>query len=268
MELARRAGVSPSYVSLIEHGEKIPSEEVAVRIARALDEREDLYRVWAVTARMDEKTREAVLRLRHIEPDLHPLTRPSAEEESALAEIPEQGSGGLSTLPPGRRRDSAMPGGSVLGLLGEEALGHALSIPMLVPGAVPRDDPPGPEDVETLLTLDARMLRRTSADGLVLLRLDEANSLDVATWLKPHDLVVVDRHPAHFDPSLIHAFSLPDEGLRLARASVAGDVLLLLADPGSSHPPRAVPLPEPGHLGDVMFGTVVWCGRAWQPRGD
>ena len=44
MELAKRAGVSPSYVSLIEHGEKVPSEQVAVRLAQVLGEREDNYR--------------------------------------------------------------------------------------------------------------------------------------------------------------------------------------------------------------------------------
>ncbi len=63
LKLARRAGVSASYVSLIEHGEKVPSERVAVRLARALGDREDLYRAWAATARMDEQTRRAILAL-------------------------------------------------------------------------------------------------------------------------------------------------------------------------------------------------------------
>lgn len=63
LEFARRAGVSPSYVSLIEHGEKVPSDAVAVRMARVLDDDERLYRAWAATSRMDEATREAVLAL-------------------------------------------------------------------------------------------------------------------------------------------------------------------------------------------------------------
>jgi transcriptional regulator with XRE-family HTH domain len=63
LEFARRAGVSPSYVSLIEHGEKIPSDSVAVRMARVLGDDERLYRAWAATSRMDEATRDAVLAL-------------------------------------------------------------------------------------------------------------------------------------------------------------------------------------------------------------
>jgi transcriptional regulator with XRE-family HTH domain len=46
-ELAQRADISPSYVSLIEKGAKVPDEDVAARIARALRDDEDLYRAWA-----------------------------------------------------------------------------------------------------------------------------------------------------------------------------------------------------------------------------
>ena len=35
-ELAQRADISPSYVSLIERGAKVPDEDVAARLARAL----------------------------------------------------------------------------------------------------------------------------------------------------------------------------------------------------------------------------------------
>ena len=36
--LAQRAGISPSYVSLIETGAKVPEEDVAAGLARALDD--------------------------------------------------------------------------------------------------------------------------------------------------------------------------------------------------------------------------------------
>ena len=45
--LARKAGVSPSYISLIETGAKVPTEEVAETIARVLEDDPDLYRAWA-----------------------------------------------------------------------------------------------------------------------------------------------------------------------------------------------------------------------------
>src|SRR3990172_3946331 len=52
VELAQRAGISPSYVSLIERGAKVPDEDVAAGLARALDDDEDLYRAWARAARL------------------------------------------------------------------------------------------------------------------------------------------------------------------------------------------------------------------------
>ena len=51
-ELAQRADISPSYVSLIEKGAKVPDEDVAARIARALRDDEDLYRAWARASRL------------------------------------------------------------------------------------------------------------------------------------------------------------------------------------------------------------------------
>ena len=47
-ELARRAGLkSRSYVHHIENGDRVPSEEVAVRLARALGEDVEVFRAWA-----------------------------------------------------------------------------------------------------------------------------------------------------------------------------------------------------------------------------
>ena len=51
-ELAQRAGISTSYVSLIETGAKVPEEDVAASLARALDDDEALYRAWARAARL------------------------------------------------------------------------------------------------------------------------------------------------------------------------------------------------------------------------
>ena len=50
-DLAARIGVSPSYISLIENGVKIPSSRVALDIARALDDDPDLYLAWVHSVR-------------------------------------------------------------------------------------------------------------------------------------------------------------------------------------------------------------------------
>ena len=61
-ELARKAGVSPSYVSLIENGLKVPEEAVAIAIAGALGDDESLHRAWTRTARHGDlgETRDAL----------------------------------------------------------------------------------------------------------------------------------------------------------------------------------------------------------------
>src|SRR5512143_2799112 len=51
-ELSQRADISPSYVSLIEKGAKVPDEDVAARLAKALRDDEDLYRAWARASRL------------------------------------------------------------------------------------------------------------------------------------------------------------------------------------------------------------------------
>lgn len=274
MELARRAGVSPSYVSLIEHGEKIPSEEVAVRIAQALDEREDLYRVWAATARMDAKTREAVLRVRESESALAPLIAGDATALEAalseLGEIPDE-QGGRSTLPPPLAADSAgraAPGGHharspMSGVLDEDALAGALLVPLLHAGAAPAEGDLQDDDVDRVLALDGRVLGRGAATGLVAMRVTESNGSRVTTWLRPNDLVVVDRKPARLDSALIHVLRTADRGLVLTRASLAGTTLLALADPSDQAPPEPFDLSEAGIPGPLLFGTVVWSSRRW-----
>lgn len=264
MELARRSGVSPSYVSLIEHGEKIPSEDVAVRIARVLGEREDIYRVWAATARMDEATRQAVWRLRGAEPELQRIPR-GDEAATALeddADEPVVVPPPEAHRPPGRPRIGDRYEFQVSYKLEDDERAPTLRIPLLAPGAASGDDPPPQDEVEALVALDARILDRPRAAGLLALRVDETNGRDVATWLRPRDLVVLERRPTSFDPALIHVLRLP-EGLRLARAVVTGEALVVLADPSHPAAPRVIPFDGPAGLAELLYGSVIWSGRLW-----
>jgi transcriptional regulator with XRE-family HTH domain len=271
MELARRSGVSPSYVSLIEHGEKTPSEDVAVRIARALGDREDVYRVWAATARMNEATRQAVWRLRGADRERQLLSRttPPRSGEVELENSSGRASGAGAPAGfievmrrPGRPRVAEPFEFPVSHELADDRQTPMLRIPILSPGAAPFGDPPPPEDIEALVALDARLLDRSSAAGLVALRVDEANGREVATWLRPHDLVVLERRPHEFDPALLHAFLLP-EGLRLARAALAPGLLVLLPDASRADPPLILPLGATQSVEQLLYGTVIWSSRLW-----
>jgi transcriptional regulator with XRE-family HTH domain len=45
--LAEMVGIAPSHVFHVENGDKVPGEDLAVEIARALHDDEELYRAWA-----------------------------------------------------------------------------------------------------------------------------------------------------------------------------------------------------------------------------
>ena len=52
-QLAEQVDISPSYMSMIETGKKVPMEDVAMRIAEALGDDQELYGAWAHDARED-----------------------------------------------------------------------------------------------------------------------------------------------------------------------------------------------------------------------
>ncbi|MHC4933502.1 MAG: helix-turn-helix domain-containing protein, partial [Planctomycetota bacterium] len=58
-DLAKRAGISPSYVSLLENGRQVPNARLAMRIASALDLHRPLkeaYEAWVDLRRHDTAT--------------------------------------------------------------------------------------------------------------------------------------------------------------------------------------------------------------------
>lgn len=273
MELARRAGVSASYVSLIEHGEKIPSEDVAVRLARVLEDSEDLYRVWSALARMDSETRNAFFRLRRDEVD----ALISAGGEAAMKGFGAGGGGdgdvsgqlGIPTsgAAPMDATDPTLAAAS-LEMLRHASTSHAVSIPLLLTGAIPSPGEPLREsDVEGFLAFDRRLLpdaARTSS--LVAMRVDTSNGRRVATWLAPGEIVLVDgsgdtKPDDVLSKGGIHAFSMRDFDVVLARANLSGSILHIFSDPTSSDPPVALDLSGGESLRRIHLGRVVWSGR-------
>jgi transcriptional regulator with XRE-family HTH domain len=121
LELARIVRVSPSYISLIESGEKVPGEEVAVRIARALRDDEGLYVAWTHSTRHGDPERQLrdLARLRDYSSD--PALRERLvsgedldEVESESGSEDESGSTwflpGRTAAPRGDRRSSEWDG--------------------------------------------------------------------------------------------------------------------------------------------------------------
>ena len=253
LELARRVGVSPSYVSLIEHGEKVPSEDVAVRIAQALDDREDLYRVWSAMARMDERTRRALLSLSHTDPDVAPYLELDSVERDPRTTVPPPHLAHAEEAPP------------LVRLFRKEALERALPVPLLVSGEIASTDRPSDAEIRAALAIDGALVGRGTADGLVALQVDEANGARVQSWLRPDDVAILDCRIRTIDPSRIHLVRLPDRPPAFSRLSLADGerTLWLLPDPGDGSPPERIDLADRIAATDMIVGAVVLTIRKW-----
>jgi len=91
-QLADRVEVSPSYISLIENGEKIPGEDVAARIALALRDDPGLYVAWTHTTRHEDPERQLrdLVRLHTLSSDPALLARLESGEDLEEADPPEE----------------------------------------------------------------------------------------------------------------------------------------------------------------------------------
>jgi transcriptional regulator with XRE-family HTH domain len=89
--LAQRLGISPSYVSLIESGKKVPGEDIARRMAEALDDDVELYAAWAHASGIDDLDgyTDRLLRLRRYRSgeDLDDSVSRSRAKSSGLSSI-------------------------------------------------------------------------------------------------------------------------------------------------------------------------------------
>jgi transcriptional regulator with XRE-family HTH domain len=266
-ELAQRAGISTSYVSLIETGAKVPEEDVAANLARALDDDEALYRAWARAARFGVHDLALLNELEAISRTPAYLTLVESGEELPRLEAPV-GRADVN-VPEG---DLAMRLREVASRLGPEALAarrpgrHSspravgesqpsavVSIPVLATGA----DPAALEasrPVEDRLLLDRRLLEGHDAQQLFAYEVTPAATTHLRGVAAPGDRIVFQRQGA-VTPDRICAIRT-GKGIVLARALVKVGALLLLPGEGEVDF-ESVGLPEPGKLSDVVVGTHV-----------
>ncbi len=266
-ELAQRAGISTSYVSLIETGAKIPEEDVAAGIARALVDDEALYRAWARAARLgihdlallnelDAISRtpayvslvESGDELPRLEPSPGPTdeTAPPGDLATRLREVASRlGPESLAARRPGRQPFPKPP---------SEPASGVVAIPVLAAGS----DPEAPEAsrgaVVDRLLLDRRLLEGHDPQALFAYEVTTAATTHLRGVAAPGDRVVFERRGA-VTPDRICAIRT-GRGIVLARALVKEGALLLLPGEGEVDF-ESVGLPDPGKLSDVVVGTHV-----------
>jgi len=232
VELARKAGISASYVSLIEKGQKLPEEGVAARIARALDDDEELYRAWAREARsptnpaaigrLRRMTSNQALRRRLAQgEDLPGLT----EDDEAISEassgfVAASAAYDAAVLPDALASSMAADSAEIEGP-------ELLQVPVLFEGADPGADSPHPSSVQDRLHLDQKLFAGSGERKLFAYVVSRESGERVRGLASPGDYVVFRRRAARISPKRIHVVRVKGR-LVLSRVLFKGSALLLL----------------------------------------
>jgi len=235
-ELAQRADISPSYVSLIENGAKVPDEDVAARIARALRDDEDLYRAWARASRLGLHKLNLLNRMEAISRSPSYLgmvergdTLPDDLAEPKLGEL----DGEHIEFPRAdalRSRSSARPATEPAPSFIDAGPPEILRVPVLAEGADPGKIAPSPLAIQDRLIVDRRLLIDHDPERLFAYDVTPAAMKHLRGVASPGDRIVF-RRGGRVAPDRICAVRTP-EGVVLARVLFKGRSLLLLPGEG------------------------------------
>jgi DNA-binding XRE family transcriptional regulator len=244
-ELAQRAGISPSYVSLIERGAKVPDEDVAARLARALRDDEDLYRAWARASRLGVHKLNLLNRMEAI--SRSPAYLSAVERGESLPEhLPdERGTASLAFAPDDiailggfarlarkapRLQTRVEPSPSPRPSPATENATEVLRIPVLAPGADPGKLAPSPLAIQDRLVVDRRLVADHAPERLFAYDVTLPAMKHLRGLASPGDRIVFLRG-GRVSADRICAVRTP-EGIVLARVLFKGRSLLLLPGEG------------------------------------
>jgi transcriptional regulator with XRE-family HTH domain len=268
VELAQRAQISPSYVSLIERGFKIPNEDAAARLARALGDDEELYRAWARAGRygldkldqlqrLDELTSTSqTVRMLASGRDLPPAR--SAAAPAPRARTPEPT---VASSPPPAEEDLSMAEMDDAADVSEPAQSDAVvEVPVLPAGTDPRHM----LDANALppLHLDARLVGEDAA-GLFAYELDRAAAARLGDIASEGDYVVLTRRVRRLGTERVYAVRGEDGRIRLGRVLFKTNSLLLLPPAGGTDI-EVVPLRDREEWRERVLGAVVLTMKRWR----
>jgi transcriptional regulator with XRE-family HTH domain len=275
-ELARRADISPSYVSLIERGLKVPEEDVAARLAHALEDDEDLYRAWARAERYGLEKLDQLQRLGRLTRDAQSSRLLASGREIELLgramgappQLMRARRAPAPAAPPASSRveeprppiADQMSAEDDLGLaMDAEPSDRVVEVPVLPAGT----DPRRMLDADALppLHLDARLLGTSDAAGLFAYELDREAAARLGPLAAAGDFVIFTRRVRRLAAERVYAVRGDDGRIRLGRVLFKGNALLLL--PAASSDIEVVPLREDEPWRDRVVGAVVLTLKRW-----
>ena len=235
-ELAKRVGITPAYISVIESGDRIPSVSVALRLAEVLGDDQDLYMAWAQARDVKDLPRflKRMNRLLHFRSDPGMRETLGAEIEAPTMMEPEP-------------RTDMVP------------------VPVLLDGFDPGDDPMNADGVEGTIPLPEQVLP-SGVVGPFAYRPGSDAVERVRNEIKSGSLVVLSTRPGPLDAEHIQA--VRHEGrVILSRVLERSDSMVLLHDSDSSKV-EVVDL-DPGEvILDRIAGTVVLVLNFWEGMMD
>jgi transcriptional regulator with XRE-family HTH domain len=285
-EFARRVEISPSYLSLIEKGAKLPSEEIAVRIAEALDDDPEIYLAWIYASRHPDFQSHfgRLMRAARVRSSAT-LQRRLRRGEDVEAELEQEVPGNIlegklesasgrrarmarrtakenreNTVAEARRVEELSLGAGIEKPRVEES-SRSIPVPLLPDGSDPGDDPSASPEVLDLLHLDSQILP-PEVDAPFAYRPGSESLERVEGAIRPGDLVVLRSAPQSVKPAGTYAVRYQGRIL-LSRVVRHGTVLLLLPSTSSGHAISIENRDEKDLLGRLA-GEVVATIRSWQ----
>jgi transcriptional regulator with XRE-family HTH domain len=262
-ELAARSGISPSYLSLIETGAKLPSEEIAVRIAEALGDDPDFYRAWVHATRHPDLDAHMARMQRLASVSSDPELRGRLRRGEPIDEGPgfprasERGARWARHL--GRAHDGETVAQEGLPFSGGRR--ETISVPLLSDGADPGDEPEDAAEVIETLSVDPRLLPPDIVRPFAY-RPGPSLLERVRGAIRTGDVVVLTARPADVDPSGIYAVRYEGRVV-LSRVLRHGTTLLLLPADDTGRPVSIDSRDETALL-SRLAGAVVTTIRTWR----
>jgi transcriptional regulator with XRE-family HTH domain len=242
--LAEKLGVSAAFVSLVENGQKVPGDEVALEWAKALDVNPNLFAAWARSKRRSEPQTmmlgEAEYRYWQHDPNV----------QVQMADLDQIGFESISSEQT-ELLERQLP-------LRQQPKEGVLRVPLFHEGA---DPDAGPKPLE-YITVQEELLQGERLVRPFAYRISSQGVLRVSRTLHPGDYAVISRQQRHIEPEEIYAIRVRNR-IVLSRVMEKGPgLLLLMSDQGQGG--IDVLNSEDGRTKSLIAGKVVVAIRALQ----
>lgn len=281
-QLAKMADISPSYLSLIESGQKLPSKEVAERLARALGDDPEVYRAWVETA--DDPDLEARVerteKLRQMQAPieskqglslglgklLHRRGRSRAGAERALPSKRVAKDAVLDEMPLLARHLEApamlrAPFEDLADLRPDPDSGpQTRHVPLLDESTDPAKVDQEDAGMSESISIDTSLIPR-GAGRLFAYRATVRSTERIGNLVRPDDVLVFAADPEGVDPAAIYAVRV-NHRIVLSRIVYTQPTLLLIAS-DLYHDPLTLDVGDEDGLFRALAGVVVAGVRSW-----